>query len=185
MTQTTNYHLNLWDPSDRILREDFNGDNAKLDAALAEHTQQLAGRLCRAQIIQDYVTTEITKEIIVDTSALQWGEWEWVALLFDQGFSLSQDTEIIRVALGDPVVSTYCSASHSNYFAESRPNPFLVGFLPRHDAARAIQGFYLGSHCGVGAGEGTFSQINCIRLLYQHPSYSLSPGIHIQLWGGK
>ena len=34
MNQTANYHLNLWEPSDRILREDFNGDNAKLDAAL-------------------------------------------------------------------------------------------------------------------------------------------------------
>ena len=32
----TEYHqLNLWDPEDRILREDFNSDNAKIDAAMA------------------------------------------------------------------------------------------------------------------------------------------------------
>ena len=36
MKQTSNYQLNQWDPEDRILREDFNADNSKIDAALAE-----------------------------------------------------------------------------------------------------------------------------------------------------
>lgn len=35
MKQTENYHLNQWDLTDRIQMEDFNADNAKLDAALA------------------------------------------------------------------------------------------------------------------------------------------------------
>ena len=33
--QTTNYHLNQWEPTDQVLRTDFNADNAKLDTALA------------------------------------------------------------------------------------------------------------------------------------------------------
>ena len=33
--QTTNYQLNQWVKSDRVLMEDFNADNAKIDAALA------------------------------------------------------------------------------------------------------------------------------------------------------
>ena len=32
--QTTNYQLNQWEPTDPVLRTDFNADNAKLDAAL-------------------------------------------------------------------------------------------------------------------------------------------------------
>ena len=40
MKQTEHYGLNQWDPADRILRTDFNADNAKIDAALAE----LSGR---------------------------------------------------------------------------------------------------------------------------------------------
>ena len=32
--QTTNYQLNQWEPTDQVLRTDFNADNAKLDAAL-------------------------------------------------------------------------------------------------------------------------------------------------------
>ena len=34
MGQTANYQLNLWDKTDRIQMEDFNADNAKIDAAL-------------------------------------------------------------------------------------------------------------------------------------------------------
>ena len=32
--QTTNYQLNQWEPTDQVLRTDFNADNTKLDAAL-------------------------------------------------------------------------------------------------------------------------------------------------------
>ena len=35
MTKTTNYQLNQWAKSDRIRMDDFNADNAKIDAALA------------------------------------------------------------------------------------------------------------------------------------------------------
>jgi len=31
---TPNYNLNQWEPDDRVLRTDFNADNAKIDAAL-------------------------------------------------------------------------------------------------------------------------------------------------------
>ena len=36
MKQTENYGLNQWELTDRIRMEDFNRDNAKIDAALAE-----------------------------------------------------------------------------------------------------------------------------------------------------
>lgn len=34
MNQTPNFQLNLWDKTDRIMMEDFNADNAKIEAAL-------------------------------------------------------------------------------------------------------------------------------------------------------
>ena len=34
---TPNYQLSQWERDDRILMEDFNADNAKIDGALAEH----------------------------------------------------------------------------------------------------------------------------------------------------
>ena len=39
--QTTNYQLNQWEPTDQVLRTDFNADNAKLDAALKTLSNQV------------------------------------------------------------------------------------------------------------------------------------------------
>ena len=36
MRETSNYKLNQWNKTDQILMEDFNADNAKIDAALKE-----------------------------------------------------------------------------------------------------------------------------------------------------
>ena len=36
MHETSNYKLSQWDKPDQILMEDFNADNAKIDAALKE-----------------------------------------------------------------------------------------------------------------------------------------------------
>ena len=42
MNQTANYQLCQWDPTDRILMEDFNKDNEKIDAALKINTDSIA-----------------------------------------------------------------------------------------------------------------------------------------------
>ena len=48
--QTPNYSLSQWSRDDRVLMEDFNADNAKLDAALAVHAAALAGKgNCRVE----------------------------------------------------------------------------------------------------------------------------------------
>jgi len=44
MTHTKNYNLTQWSPDDRILRENFNADNAAIDTALAAHDAALALR---------------------------------------------------------------------------------------------------------------------------------------------
>ena len=43
LNQTANYGLSQWDPTDRILMEDFNTDNSKIDAALVNLAAQAAG----------------------------------------------------------------------------------------------------------------------------------------------
>jgi hypothetical protein len=40
LKKTQNYQLNQWDATDRILREDFNADNAKIDAATCGSAQK-------------------------------------------------------------------------------------------------------------------------------------------------
>ena len=51
MKYTKNYHLNQWDAADRVLREDFNRDNQKIDTAL-EETAILA-RSCYTRLLDE------------------------------------------------------------------------------------------------------------------------------------
>jgi len=44
MTHTTNYNLSQWDAADRILRSDFNSDNAKIDAAMKALASSVSGK---------------------------------------------------------------------------------------------------------------------------------------------
>ena len=42
MRETSNYKLNQWEKTDQIQMEDFNGDNAKIEAALAKLQEEKA-----------------------------------------------------------------------------------------------------------------------------------------------
>ena len=42
MNHTQNYQLSQWEKSDKVLMDDFNADNAKIDEALASHEATLA-----------------------------------------------------------------------------------------------------------------------------------------------
>lgn len=50
MNKTEKYQLNQWELTDRIQMEDFNADNAKIDAALAEQAAVLAGKASHADV---------------------------------------------------------------------------------------------------------------------------------------
>lgn len=50
MNHTQNYQLSQWEMSDRIRMEDFNADNAKLDAALKAHEDAIAARATTAAL---------------------------------------------------------------------------------------------------------------------------------------
>jgi hypothetical protein len=54
MTKTDNYQLNQWEPGDPIRRQDFNRDNARVDAAI------LAAREYRPYVIGTYSGTNST-----------------------------------------------------------------------------------------------------------------------------
>ncbi len=72
---TTNYQLNQWEPTDPVLRTDFNADNAKLDAALnelsitADGTRNLA-HLVYDLAMKDYAATDyhgFRRGLLMDT----------------------------------------------------------------------------------------------------------------------
>lgn len=72
MQQTEHYGLNQWDPTDRILREDFNADNLKIAAALA-------GKLDRAELFRSFDSPgELQDSSSYNLVPIPWGNWEFV-----------------------------------------------------------------------------------------------------------
>ena len=78
MNQTSNYQLSQWDPEDRILRTDFNSDNAKIDAALV-------GRLGAAELIAETLVTEdFVTSLTVDLTEVDWDQWSFVIVFLSK-----------------------------------------------------------------------------------------------------
>ena len=71
MRQTANYQLSQWDAEDRILREDFNRDNQKIDETMAalkarNYFEKLA----------DVTTTQSCQQLDVDLSGVDFTQYD-------------------------------------------------------------------------------------------------------------
>ena len=74
MKKTTNYQLNQWAKTDRIMMDDFNADNAIIDAALARVERRSA-----FHTILDVTTTEDLKNAAWPLN-IDWTEWKSVTI---------------------------------------------------------------------------------------------------------
>jgi hypothetical protein len=97
MKKTTNYQLNQWDETDRILREDFNADNAKIDAAIAE-----ASPLTK---ILDVTISQAAQQIDLDVSEIHFENYYELILY-------AEVTQYVDMRLNNCNGSSdYCSAT--------------------------------------------------------------------------
>ena len=62
MNQTSNYQLSQWDPDDRILRTDFNEDNAKIDEALKANASAISSEASTRASAISSLTRELAKK---------------------------------------------------------------------------------------------------------------------------
>ena len=77
MRKTANYQLNQWDPEDRILREEFNGDNERIDAAIRG-----VADLCPYRIIRNITTAEMSSQVDVAVSDINFFNYAKIDILF-------------------------------------------------------------------------------------------------------
>ena len=93
MNKTTNYQLNQWVKSDRVLMEDFNADNAKIDAAIKavdtkvntkadksaltslQSTVSAVSARAGSDIILDHTFTEAAALFTADLSGVDWSKY--------------------------------------------------------------------------------------------------------------
>lgn len=87
MNHTSNYQLNQWEPTDQVLRADFNADNAKIDEALFRADRR------GLQVIKEIVTTEDTNDLEVKFPTLDWTEWKALYVHIKPGFTTTRNVQ--------------------------------------------------------------------------------------------
>lgn len=78
MRKTANYELNQWDPGDRILREEFNADNAKIDNAI-----EAAREASPYTTLLEVLTETAAQQVDVDVSGIDFTQYHKVELFVD------------------------------------------------------------------------------------------------------
>ena len=108
MKKTPNFHLSQWDSTDRIIMNDFNDDNKKVDAALAKLQAEKADRTT-ADDLQTQVNARAT------TSALN-----------------SAVSNLQSQLDGKIVVGTYQGDNQNTRFISLGFTPKMVFVIPNH-----------------------------------------------------
>ena len=72
MNKTANYQLNQWAKSDRVLMEDFNADNVKLDAALKANADavsaEISARISAVQAARDACPLVVLRSVTLSSN---------------------------------------------------------------------------------------------------------------------
>lgn len=131
---TANYSLSQWEPTDQVLRADFNADNAKIDEALFRADRR------GLQVIKEIVTTEDTKDLIVRFPEIDWKEWNTVRVLIYSTIKSTHDIDCY-IAYDEPVGRVTVHGTQIIFFPSGREDIAIMGvFLGSTSAAFAFGG---------------------------------------------
>ena len=126
---TTNYQLNQWEPTDQVLRTDFNADNVKIE-------QAILSRLGPVEIIQQIPLTSSSSldDAVLDLASFDWSQWTFVAIEFIGNFSSNAADRMLYIDFMAAGLSGYPGSA-----SELAPKPQLVVLFPCRDAGRTIR----------------------------------------------
>ena len=176
--QTANYQLNQWEAEDKVLRTEFNADNAKLDAALAELAAEVEGAVQANpyQKLAHVAVTQAADTVTLDLSGVDWNQWSIVAAVADPINHLADNTSF---TVNGPNIAVQREIS-----GEITPafGPHLFVFFPMRNAQRLVR--YLAFPGGqlAGSAQGTYSAITGITL-GTNSSHGLKVGSRITVYG--
>ena len=199
LNQTANYQLCQWDPTDRILMEDFNKDNEKIDAALKANADAIAAEVTARAAGDVYVklldmTTEAAAQTItVDLSQLDLSPYQYLDVVADIPGNFNE------VWMRVNNIQSYTlpgSASTVGYFAVSQyddqvKNQIRARIIGR-GGARLFCSFYdlsyqddiiRATYCG-GTIEGIQS-LQFFQYVFNSPSPVTPAGARITMYGMK
>ena len=175
MTKTTNYQLNQWERTDRIMMDDFNADNQKLEAAL---TNALLGK----RAIKTYtVTTTQPGYIDIPIDDIDFSQWSIVGM--EVPFRPQANDSTVLACYANIGQDTFSTNGHSGLLAGTA-NPFVLLYLPMHDPERTVSAIGVIPGGGYGCAPNLkFKDLNLVRILYNSAAKQLPLGLKIHFWG--
>ncbi len=204
MKETQYYHLPQWDPSDRVLRENFNSNNKKIDDALHQMQQSISanndkidqGLHQMAQTpnlvkLKTFTTSsKITGTSVFDmnVSDINWGQWQWVYM----DFRLKGHGHIYLYANSDR------DDAYSTMYSASGNIKSLAGAIGCDYYGKAIRRIEFLTFCNVDqtietvcaytgttgySRNYTYANLRTLHLMPNSESYYIEPGSTITFWG--
>lgn len=171
MNYTGNYQLNQWEKTDRVLMDDFNADNAKLDAALkanADAVTALANRSRFTKLREVNITVETTP-LEISVADIDWSQWDKVhvdaVIIQNSSTNLSYNDNSSQ--------NIYGSMPYMGSITHQPRITFSVGY----DSQRVIA-----VACGESLHVGSTNYQNLTKLLFLG---GIKPGSSFTVWGEK
>jgi len=192
---TQNYKLNQWEPDDRVLRTDFNADNAKIDAALkagADDRKVLAGQVAQkadrsalsslqstvsqidgragARLLKSGTLPAVTDAYSLSVSDISWASWKAVHLSVYNPMSFS----------------FYLGTRNGSNSAKMHPGYSHLILYPLFDAERPIAGLLMSNiydECGVHTFFGSYKELTAFW--FNKFSVDIKAGVTYKIWGEK
>ena len=211
---TSNYQLCQWEATDKVLRTDFNGDNQKIDAALAglaeeleegfaEHAATLAGHTAalnqHAQQLEDLGEKATAKRLLsgsvsqsglqsftIPLSSVDWDEWKAVYVTVE-GYTDGSGGYLFYVNGNDDDPQLAGAEANRTDIPAGPAKWACLVFLPLYDGGRQAQGYPLGCSPSDYFSTGcTFNSITSLLVKFGDGlGRYFQSGSKYEVWGEK
>lgn len=182
MKQTENYQLNQWDGTDRILRTDFNADNAKVDSALQDLRKDVDAVESRAgaQLLKrEYVSGA---NPTVSLSDINWTQWKAIHISV---YPVSANARGVTLQVNGGYDTIGSSSGNTENSGSSLRHMAHVILYPLFDLRRPI------SAMDIASGSGSlyhytkpYSDFSYLGIQCNDGEQLLS-GSRVDIWGEK
>ena len=181
MNHTKNYQLSQWEMEDRLLMEDFNGDNAKVDAALKAQADALAAQGRQLAEVQSQVGLRLLftrrlgstqSDFHASLQGINWSKYAVVHIAAD----IKQD--------GRGVMAWLKGGGQTITVANGQYGGFQVVLFPCGRGSRALSGFALTSNGSfIQRASMTYDQLTELHMQTAQSNLPILAGSTVSVYG--
>lgn len=145
MNKTANFQLTQWEKTDRILMEEFNSDNEKIDTALKANADDVAAAQAATTALEKRTGLKHIQTLSVSAAAakvswpinINWGEWAEVYVVVSLNISNFNSTYFLVVNDGS---GSYAATSRATLISNVKGSCGATVY-PMFNAAGTYLGF--------------------------------------------